>query len=46
MGPPVSGTIEGLTVCPARVSSPLVSISGGLSGKIGGGMFAHTVIVK
>jgi len=46
MGPPESGTIEGLVVCSAGLSSPLVGISGELLGKIGEGMLADTVIVK
>ncbi len=45
MGPPESDAIEGL-VASVGVSSPLVGISGGLSGMIGGGIFADTVIVR
>src|SRR6266702_5406806 len=46
MGPREPGSIEGLVASSARVSSPLVGISGGLLEMIGGGMFADTVIVK
>ncbi len=46
MDPPESGTIEGLVASSAGVPSPLVGISGGLSGMIGGGMIVDTVIVK
>ncbi len=46
MGPLEAGTVEGLVVSSAVVSSPLVGISGGLPGTIGGGMFVNTVIVK
>ena len=46
MGPPESGTIEGLVVCSAGAWSPLVGISGRLLGKIEEGIFAHTLIVK
>ncbi len=46
MGTPEFGAIEGLVASSAGVSSPLVGISGGLMGTIGGGMFADTVIVK
>jgi|SRR6266702_6540085 len=46
MGPPESGAIEGLVASSAGVSSPLVGISWGLLGTIGGGMFVDTVIVK
>ncbi|SRR6266702_567576 len=46
MGPSESGTIEGLVASSVGVLSPLVGISGGLSGMIGGGMFVGTVIVK
>ncbi len=45
MGPPESGTIEGLVDSSAEESSPLVGISGGLLGKIGEAMFDDTVIV-
>ncbi len=45
MGPPEPGTVEGLVVSSAGVSSPLVGISGGLSGNVGDGMFVDTVIV-
>ena len=46
MGPLEAGTVEGLVVSSAVVSSPLVGISGGLLGMTGEGTFADTVIVK
>ncbi len=46
MGSPVSDTIEGLVASSAGVSSPLVIISGGSLGMIGGGTFANKVTDK
>ena len=46
MGPPKSGTIEGLVDSSAGESSPLVGISEGLLGKIGEATLGDTVIVK
>ena len=45
MGPPESGTIEGLVDSSAGGPSPLIDMSGGL-GKIGEAMFNDTVTVK
>ncbi len=46
MGPPESGTMEGLVDPSAGESSSLVGISGLLLGKIGEATFDDTVIVK
>ncbi len=46
MGPPESGTIEGLVDSSAGESSPLVGISEGLLRKTGEAMYDDTVIVK
>ncbi len=46
MGPPESGTIEGLVDSSAGEPSPLVGISEGLLGMIGEAIFDDTAIVK